>query len=85
MRNEADAMRLVRGGAARTVESGAPVSVRCVRQSNAPWRLVLKVERGMRNGCTFKDLALAIGIGHERLRELIHDLALELRAREATL
>ena len=80
MRSENDPVRLVQGGASGSVESGAPVSVRVVRQSNAPWRLVLKVRRGMTRGYTFCGLALHIGISHERLRLIIHEVALEIRA-----
>lgn len=44
--------------------------------------MLLKVEKTMREGYTFKGLTVHLGIGAERARELIQELALELRARE---
>jgi hypothetical protein len=86
-RSANDDLRLVQCGDDQSAVEHRPLqSMRVLRQSSAPWRLLVKVEKSMRpnkdgTAYTFAQVARHIGVSHERLRELIHELALELRAR----
>lgn len=68
-----DDLRLVRSDDSRPVVVRPLQPVRSVRKSDAPPRLLLKVESGMSQGYTFIGLANHIGVPVARLRDLIKE------------